>query len=191
MVLMAQIGVERSHPDYEKLTIMNQVMGGAFSSRINMNLREKHGYTYGAYSWLTESRGVGPLFVQSSVRQDVTGASVKEMLKEIEGMLQQEITEKEIEFAKTSTSRSLPALFGTSKSTVETIGELYVYDIPANYYEGLPARIEALTAADVFEATKRHLRPDQMIIVTVGDRKTIEEQLAPLHLGDLVISDSP
>jgi zinc protease len=191
MVLMAQVSVERSHPDYEKLTVMNQIMGGTFSSRINMNLREKHGYTYGAYSWLTESRGAGPLFVRTSVRRDVTGASVKEVLKEIEGMLQQEITTEELEFAKASISRSLPALFGTSESTVETIGELYVYDVPANYYEGLPARIEALTAAEVFEATKRHVQPDRMIIVTVGDRGTIEEQLAPLDLGGLVLSDSP
>jgi zinc protease len=187
MVLMAQTSVERSHPDYEKLNTMNQVMGGLFTSRINMNLRETHGYTYGAYSWLSESRGVGPLFVRSSVRADVTGASVVEMLTEVEGMLQKEVTPEELELAKASFSRSLPALFETSRRTVATVGELYVYDLPANYYEGLPARIGALTAAEVFEATKKHLKPDQMIITTVGDRETIEQQLGPLELGTIVV----
>jgi zinc protease len=166
---------------------MNQVLGGLFSSRMNMNLREKHGYSYGAFSWLTESRGVGPLFVESSVRADVTGASVEQMLIEVENMLQKEVTPEELEHAKESISRSLPALFETSQRTVDTVGELYVYDLPANYYEGLPARIGALTAAEVFEATKKHLKPDQMIITTVGDRGTIQQQLAPLELGRIVV----
>jgi len=187
MVVMAQTSVERSHPDYEKLKTMNQVMGGLFSSRINMNLRETHGYSYGAWSWLAENRGVGPLFVGSSVRADVTGASVKEMLNEIEGMLQKEVTPEELELAKASISRSLPALFETSRRTVDTVGELYVYDLPANYYEGLPARLGALTAAEVFETTKQHLKPDQMIIITVGDRETIQQQLAPLELGTIAV----
>ncbi|MBW2715702.1 MAG: insulinase family protein [Deltaproteobacteria bacterium] len=186
MVLIAQTSVERSHPDYEKLKLMNQVLGGLFSSRLNMNLREKHGYSYGAYSWLTESRGVGPLFVQSSVRADVTGASVEQMLIEVEGMLQKEVTPAELELAKESISRTLPALFETTQRAVETVGELYVYDLPANHYEGLPSRIRALTAAEVFEATKMHLRPDQMTITTVGDHGTIRRQLAPLELGTIV-----
>jgi zinc protease len=189
MVLMAQMGVERSHPDYEKLNAMNQVMGGLFSSRINMNLREIHGYSYGAYSWLTESRGVGPLFVVSSVRADVTGASVQEMMNEIEGMLQREVTSEELELAKSSISRSLPALFQTSQRAVNTIGELYVYDLPADYYEGLPARIGALSAAEVFEATKKHLDPDAMIVTAVGDRETIQQQLAPLELGTTAVHE--
>ena len=121
------------------------------------------------------------------MRADVTGASVKEMLSEVESMLQKEVTPEELALAKESISRSLPALFETSQRTVETVGELYVYDLPANYYEGLPARIGALTAAEVFEATKKHLRPDQMIIITVGDRGTIQQQLAPLELGTIVV----
>jgi zinc protease len=130
---------------------------------------------------------VGPLFVESSVRADVTGASVKEMLNEIEGMSQKAVTPEELELAKESISRSLPALFETSRRTVGTVGELYVYDLPADYYEGLPARIDALTAAEVFEATKKHLDVDQMIIVTVGDREAIQEQLAPLELGTIAV----
>jgi zinc protease len=187
MVLMAQTGLERSHPDFEKLDTMNQVMGGLFSSRINMNLREEHGYSYGARSWLAKRRGVGPLLIRSSVRADVTGLSVLEMLSEVEGMLEKEVTPEELELAKASISRSLPALFETSQRTVDTVGELYVYDLPADYYEGLPARIDALTAAEVFEATKRHLEPDQMIIITVGDRGTIQQQLAPLELGTIAV----
>jgi zinc protease len=152
-----------------------------------MNLREEHGYSYGARSWLAKSRGVGPLLIRSSVRADVTGLSVLEMLSEVEGMLEKEVTPEELVLAKASISRSLPALFETSQRTVDTVGELYVYDLPADYYEGLPARIDALTAAEVFEATKRHLEPDQMIIITVGDRGTIQQQLAPLELGTIAV----
>jgi zinc protease len=121
------------------------------------------------------------------VRADVTGLSVLEMLSEVEGMLEKEVTPEELVLAKASISRSLPALFETSQRTVDTVGELYVYDLPADYYEGLPARIDALTAAEVFEATKRHLEPDQMIIITVGDRGTIQQQLAPLELGTIAV----
>jgi zinc protease len=102
-------------------------------------------------------------------------------------MLQKEVTPEELELAKASISRSLPALFETSRRTVDTVGELYVYDLPANYYEGLPARLGALTAAEVFETTKQHLKPDQMIIVTVGDHGTIQQQLAPLELGAIAV----
>ena len=86
-LLLAQVGVARSDPDYEKLNVMNQVLGGLFSSRLNMNLREKHGYTYGASSALYDNAAPGPLMLQGEVRADVTGAAIRETLKEAQGML--------------------------------------------------------------------------------------------------------
>ena len=182
-VVVAQIGVERKNPDYEKLTVMNQVMGGLFSSRLNLNLREKHGYTYGASSNIYDTTHEGPWMLAAQVREDATGASISEMIKEAKGMLEKEVTPEELKLAKESISRSLPAQFMTSQSTAGTIGSLFLYDLPPDYYQNLPKRIEDMSAADVFTATKAHLMPDSMKVIAVGDRKKIDSQIAALKLG--------
>src|SRR6185503_11815538 len=110
---------------------------------------------------------------------------IRETLTEVKGMLATEVGADELKLAKESISRSLPALFETSMSTVATIGNLYLYDLPPDYYEGLPARIDALTAAEVFEATKRHVTPDKMLVIAVGDRKMIEPQITSLGVGPI------
>jgi zinc protease len=186
---IVQLGVKRSDPDFERLNVMNTILGGLFSSRVNLNLREKHGYTYGAFSSLVETRGVGPLFVGSAVRADVTGASVQEMLKEAQGMTQAEVTPEELALAKDSIARSLPALFETTRSAVGTVGQLFLLDLPPDYYAGLPGRLSSMTAAEVFAATKRHLAPDRMLIVAVGDRAQAEPQIGGLKLGSVAYRD--
>jgi zinc protease len=187
MLLLGQVSVERSDPDYEKLDTMNQILGGLFSSRINLNLRERNGYTYGAFSAVLENRGRAPLIVGSSVRTDVTGPALQEMIREMHGMLAAEVTKEELDMAKESIARSLPARFETTQSIVGSIGNLYMYDLAPEYYEGLPGRIAALTPADVYASTQKHLKPDQMVVVAVGDRRTIEAQVKPLKLGPIAI----
>jgi zinc protease len=186
---IVQLGVKRSDPDFERLNVMNTILGGLFSSRINLNLREKHGYTYGAFSSLVETRGVGPLFVGSAVRADVTGASVREMLNEAQGMTQAEVTPDELALAKDSIARSLPALFETTRSAVGTVGSLFLFELPPDYYAGLPGRLASMTAAEVFAATKRHLAPDRMLVVAVGDRAQAEPQIGGLKLGSVAYRD--
>jgi zinc protease len=184
-LLVAQLGVQRSDPDHEKLTVMNQVLGGLFSSRLNLNLREKNGYTYGAYSSLPENRLPGPYIMGADVRTDVTGASVKEMMNEVSGMLSAPVTSDELRLAKESVSRTLPAYFMTTASTAATFGQLYLLDLPPDYYQGLPARIASITAEDISQATQKHLRPGDMKVIAVGDRARIESQLAALKLGPI------
>ncbi len=186
---IAQVGVKRSDPDFERLNVMNTILGGLFSSRVNLNLREKHGYTYGAFSSLVETRGVGPLFVGSAVRADVTGASVREMLNEARAMTQAEVTPEELAMAKDSIARSLPALFETTRSAVGTVGQLFLFDLSPDYYAGLPGRLSAMTAGEVFAATRRHLAPDRMLIVAVGDRAQAEPQIGGLKLGSVAYRD--
>jgi zinc protease len=128
---------------------------------------------------------VAPLIVGASVQTDATGASIRETLSEVRGMLASEVGADELKLAKESLSRSLPALFETSESTVATIGNLYLYDLPPGYYESLPARIDALTSAEVWEATRRHVAPDRMVVIAVGDGKMIEPQIAPLGIGPI------
>jgi zinc protease len=184
-VVVAQLGVTRADPDYEKLNVMNQVLGGLFSSRVNMNLRERHGYSYGAFSFVSENRAVGPIIVGASVREDVTGASVREMMNEVATLRQQGITEEELKLAKESIARSLPALFETTQSTVGTIGQLYLYELPPDYYEALPKRLDAITGDEVKLVASKHLRPDEMKVIAVGDRARIERQLEALALGPI------
>jgi len=186
---IVQLAVKRSDPDFERLNVMNTILGGLFSSRVNLNLREKHGYTYGAFSSLVETRGVGPLLVGSAVRADVTGASVREMLSEAQAMTRAEVTRDELALAKDSIARSLPALFETTRSAVGTVGQLFLFDLAPDYYAGLPGRLSSMTAADVFAATKRHLAPDRMMIVAVGDRAQAEPQIGGLKLGSVAYRD--
>ena len=184
-LLVTQVWVQRSDPDYEKLEVMDQILGGMFSSRVNMNLREQHGYTYGAFSTVPENRQPGPYTIGAGVRTDVTGPSVKEILKEVDGMLGAPVTADELQRAKESISRTLPAYFQSTASTAGTFGQLYLLDLPPDYYQGLPARLESITTEQVADAAKKHLRPADMKVIAVGDRAKIERQLAALHLGPI------
>ena len=189
-VLAGQFGVKRSDPDYEKLDVMNTVMGGLFSSRINLNLREDKGYSYGAFSFIGQNRGVGALMAGAAVRSDVTGPSIDEVLKEVTKMKAAGVTAEELKMAKESITRSLPANFETSFSTAGTLASIYLFDLPLNYYETLPARIDAITAADVSVVAKKHLAPERMLVVAVGDKKVIEPQIAKLSLGTIAERDA-
>jgi zinc protease len=189
-LLVAQMGVPRSHPDFEPLSVMNQILGGLFSSRVNMNLRERHGYTYGAYSGVTESRGMGMFYLGASVRTDATGASIKEMFKEVESIRQDPVSDDELRLAKDSIVRALPAMFETTESTVSTLGTLFLHDLPLDFFERLPDRIEAMTPAQILDVTRRHLDPASLIVVAVGDRAQIEPQIAELGLGAITYRDA-
>ena len=113
----------------------------------------------------------------------------KEMLSEAQGMTRAEVSADELALAKDSIARSLPALFETTRSAVGTVGQLFLFDLPPDYYAGLPARLASMTAAEVFAATRRHLTPDRMLVVAVGDRAQAEPQIAALKLGTVAYRD--
>ncbi len=186
-LLFGELGVRRSSPDFEPLNVMNGVLGGLFSSRINMNLREKHGYTYGAFSQVSENRDVGPIWMGAEVRTDVTGASVREVLKESKGMRDSAMTAEELRLSKDSITRSLPSLFETTGSTVGTVGSLDQLGLPPDYYEALPKRVDAMTADEILASTRKYLFPERLLIVAIGDRAKIVPQLTPLKLGAIAV----
>ena len=176
-------GIARSNPDYVPLEVMNLGLGGLFSSRINMNLREKNGYTYGAFSVFDSRRGRGPFFAGSGVRTNVTAPAVKEVFNEIERMRTTRMTDDELKTAKDAYARSLAGLFETTGQTVGSIGQLFIYELPVDFYNTLPAKIDAVTAADVQRVAEKYLKPDSTVVVAVGDRTTIEPELKKLNLG--------
>ena len=128
-VRVATIGAPRSTPDFRPLQVMNLVLGGSFSSRINMNLREQHGYTYGANSQFVFRRSPGPFAVAAGVRTDVTAPAVSEIYKEIRGMLQGAPTPDELSRAKASLTDSLASAFETRTSAVNNLSNVFIYDL--------------------------------------------------------------
>jgi zinc protease len=186
---VGHIGIARANADYVPVTVMNATLGGLFSSRINMNLREKHGYTYGASSAFLYRRGPGPFLVATSVRTDVTAPAVAEILNEIEQMRSRDVTPEELATARDSIARSLPGLFETTPQAASTIGQLFVHDLPADYYRGLPGEIDGVTADDVRRVAEKYLQPGQMIVVAVGDQSRILDKLEQLELGPIQCID--
>jgi zinc protease len=177
---VGMVGVSRATPDYVPLMVMNNALGGMFSSRINMNLREKNGYTYGASSGFGFRRGPGPFLVGSSVRTDVTAPAVREIFSELRRMRDTLVTPAELTLARDALSRSLPGQFETTGSVAASGGSLFAYDLPLDYYSKLPAQIDAVTAEDVQRVAKQYLQPEKMVTVAVGDAAKIEAPLKRL-----------
>jgi zinc protease len=181
------VGVPRSSPDYVPLIVMNGALGGLFSSRINLNLREKNGYAYGAGSSFAFRRGVGPYAVIGSIRTDATAPAVKEIFTEIKRMRDEPLTAEELTLSRSSFSRSLPALFETNADVAASGGTLFIYGLPIDYYTTLPGKIDAVTVADVQRVAKEHLRPEEIVTVAVGDKSKIEQPLRELNQSPVEI----
>ncbi|MGE5178259.1 MAG: M16 family metallopeptidase [Bacteroidota bacterium] len=189
-LLVGQLAVPRKDPDYDALSLMNTVMGGGFTSRINQNLREKNGYTYGTYSSLTENAGPGRIVVAGGIRTDVTGPAIGEILKEVRGMKDQPVTDAELQRVRGARIQALPGRFETSRSVAEQVGSLFAFGLPDDYFQSLPGRLGAITADDLTAMARKYLVPERMLIVAVGDRAKIAPQLEPLGLGPVAVRDT-
>jgi zinc protease len=184
---VAGLGASRNTPDFVPLSVMNTALGGLFSSRINMNLREEHGYTYGAFSTFQFRRGVGPFLTAGGIRTDSTAPAAQEMFKELKRIRESELTSDELTKAKDSFSKSLVANFETVEATASTIGLQEVFGLPMAYYQDLPAEIMKVSSADTLRVAKQYIHPDAMILVAIGDRAVIEPKLKELHVGEVQI----
>lgn len=183
------IGVARDTPDFAALQVMNGALGGMFSSRLNNNLRETKGYTYGIYSGFRYDRTPGPFIIDGSVQASATGASVREIFREIAGMREALLPAAELAAARDAQLLSLPGAFETNADIGASLAESFVYGLPLDYYARLPAQLRAVTAEQVQEAARAHLDPQKMIVVAVGEKKRILAQLKPLGLGEAEVRD--
>ena len=181
------IGLPRNTGKYAAANVMNNVLGGLFSSRINMNLREKNGFTYGAFSRYSFFRGDGPFFAGALVRTDVTGPATRELFAELNRIRTDPPTPAELQLSLASELRSLPGRFETVSSTGDLVSDLFTYSLPTDYYRKLPAEYEAVTPAAVEKVADEAVKPDNMIIVAVGDRAKIQPELEKLNLGPIEI----
>ena len=179
---VGRIGAPRTTPEYPALQVLNEAFGGAFTSRISLNLREDKGYTYGAGSRFEYGRVPGPFVIRTAVRADVSGPAVKEILAELKRAESAPFAATELARARGSLEQSLPGLFETNGAIAASFGELFAYGLPLDYYRSLPAAFSRVDAATVEKLARRYLDPASMVVIAVGDRKRIEADFKPLDL---------
>ena len=157
--------------------VMNAVLGGLFSSRINLNLREAHGYTYGAFSGFEWRRGLGPFIVSTAVKSDVTADAVREILGEVERIRREEIGEDELTLATSYLDGVFPIRYETTAAIAAALANLVIHGLPDDYYDRYRERVRAVTTSSVLRAAQEHLRPEHFRIVVVGDPTVITAPL--------------
>lgn len=184
-------GVPRSHPDYFPIVVMNAVLGGLFSSRINLNLREVHGYTYGASSYFDWRRQAGPFVISTAVQSEVTGAAISETLKEIGRMRQEEIGEEELSLATSYLEGVFPIRYETTGAIAAALANMVTFSLPGDYYDTYRSRIGAVTMQHVLEAAQTHVKPEELQIVVVGNATILRPQIDALQAGSLSILETP
>ena len=181
VLMIGQIGQPRTTPDFFPLLVLNTLLGGQFTSRVNMNLREDKGYTYGARTSFDYRRGNGPFMATAGVQTAVTKESVMEFIKELNGVRGgRPITAQELEFAKQAIIRGYPRGFETPDQISSRLTDVILYGLPDDYFNNYIARVRAVTLEDVNRAANRYLDPSKMAILVVGDRRVIEPGLRSL-----------
>jgi zinc protease len=174
----------RSTPDYHKLLILNTILGGEFVSRLNLNLRESKGYTYGVRTGFSLRRGMGPFVMQTSVGTDVTGPAIQEALGEIRAIADgRPATAEEVQQAFASVSKGYPRGFETAGQVARSVAQLALHNLPDTYFEEFVPRLAQVTADDVSAAARQYLTPAKMSTVIVGDLDKIHGSLPGLGLG--------
>jgi predicted Zn-dependent peptidase len=185
-IRIGSIGTARSTPDYFPIQVMNTILGGSFTSRLNLNLREKRGYTYGASSGFDMRLTPGPFSAQAGVQTDKTAESLTEFFNELNGILKP-IPADELARAKNYVALRYPGSFETTGDIARRLEDAVVYRLPDDYFSRYVPQIEAVTAADVQRVAARYIQPDRLAVVVVGDRKAIEPGIRALKLGPITV----
>jgi len=180
-------GVERTSPDFAALQVMNTLLGGSFTSRLNMNLRETKGYSYGAGSNFTIRVAPGPFAVSTSVRTNVTDSSLIEIFKEIRGVRDSLVPQEELNRAKANFELDLPGLLESTSQIAGQMASLATFGLTLEEFPRLVARVRAVTAADVQRVARQYLTPDKAHVVVVGDLAKVKEPIEKLGLGTATV----
>jgi zinc protease len=187
---VGHVGVQRLTPDYFPLVLCNAILGGLFSSRLNLNLREEHAYTYGAHSGVDWRRWAGPFSMDAAVQSDVSGKAVREMLNEFDRIRAEPVTRSELSLAISYLDGVFPIRFETTRAIASALASQSIYSLPADYYDTYRANIRAVTAADILRVAQAHFDPARLQVVAVGDPEAISAPLAELGVGDVAVIDA-
>ena len=185
---IATVGVPRSTKDYFALTVMNTILGGSFTSRLNNNLRETKGYTYGARSQFDMRRSAGPFIASAEIVAAKTDSALIEFMKELNA-IRQSVPAEELSKAKRYLQLQLPSDFETTQQIAGALIPVAMYGLPLDYYNNYVQNIEAVTAADVERVARQYVNPGSLAVVIVGDRKSIEPTLKAVNVGPISIRD--
>jgi zinc protease len=187
---IGHVGIPRNHPDFFPVNVMNAVLGGLFNSRINLNLREVHGYTYGAFSSFLWRRQAGPFVVSTAVKSDVTDAAAREILTEIDRMRAEPISADELSLATSYLDGVFPIRFETTTAIAAALGVLVLHKLPEDYYDRYRERVRALTAEQILSAARTYLHPDELQMIVVGDPSIVRAPLEALGFGKTTVYDT-
>jgi zinc protease len=184
VVRLGRIGVPRSTRDYYALEVMNVILGGSFTSRLNQNLREDKGYSYGASSGFSYLPAAGPWVASSAVQTQSTGPALGEFMNELRGM-HQPFPADEVERARNFLAMRYPAGFQSVGGIAGRLADMVIYDLPADYFNRYVDSVLAVTNADVERVARQYIDPDNVAIFVVGDRQVIEQQVRDQNLGPI------
>lgn len=169
-VRVGQVGVARATPDYHSLVVANAVLGGQFTSRVNMNLREQKGYTYGARSYFEFRASPGPFIVQASVQTDASAAALVEIFHEMDGLRgERPVTERELDLARQGLTRGYARNFETVEQIARAMVQLALHRLPEDTFDRFIEGVRAVDETAVTAVAQRHFIPDSMLSVIVGD----------------------
>ena len=188
-IRMGGIGVSRSTPDFFPLRVLNTILGEAFTSRLNNNLREVHGYAYGASSRFDMRLSPGAFYAAAGVQTDKTSEALKEFFIELT-RIHEPIPAAELEKAKNYLALQMPRSFETTRATANALAQAYIYGLPADYYATYGDHVRAVSAADVKRVADQYIQPGKFAVVIVGDRKTIEPGIKALNLGPITVIEA-
>ncbi len=185
-IRMGTVGVARSSPDYHALDVLNTLLGGSFTSRLNMNLREQHGYSYGAGSRFDMRLSAGPFFAAAGVQTDKTVESLTEFFKEVDGM-RTPVPDDELSRGKNLEALSFPGNFETTGDMAGQLADLVVYNLPDTFFNEYVPKIQAVTAADLQRTANRFLHSDAFVVVVAGDLAKIEKPIRDANFGAVTV----
>ncbi len=188
VIIAGHVGVKRNDPNYDALGVINNAFGGQFGSRLNMNLREDKGYTYGAGSGFGARRGEGPFLMSAQVKTDVTDESVAEMIKELKLLAETKpLTETELRESKDNIIKGYPQDFETYNALAGQLNQIVLMNLPLDEWSTYVSKVSALDNATAARLAKEYLHPSDLLIVVVGDRVKIEADLRKLNVGEVSV----
>ena len=185
---IGSVGVPRSTKDYFALTVMNTILGGSFTSRLNQNLRETRGYTYGAGSRFDMRRAAGPFIASAEIVTAKSDSALIEFMKEL-NRIRESVPGDELSRAKRYLQLQLPGNFETTQQIAAALVPVAQYNLSLEYYNNYVQNVEAVTQVDVARVAQQYINPGSLAIVIVGDRKTIELALKSVNIGPIEIRD--
>jgi zinc protease len=177
-------------PDVIPLQAAAQVLGGGFGSRVNMNLREKHGWTYGAFAGFNPLQQTGTFSFNSAIRTNATDSAIAEGVREFQRLASEPVTSGELSDQLANVIASFPSSVQTVQGLLNNLATIVTYSLPLDYYSTYRERLAAVTPADISRLGKTKLTPNALTIVAVGDLKTIEAPIRALNLGTVEVWDS-